>query len=473
MTYYPFAPMTGDHYILTAPSGSVAVFNDPLDPNYVGMLSEVTGLDSAEIRETADDLVQQDGGVHGDFWLGRRPITMTGAIFNVTASERTLRIDRLMRASMALRGDGTLTWKPAVRKENQANNPAFNVGTSGWAGVNGTLSQNTTWGTQGRTANRSARVTGSIAASGGFMGIEQGYVTAAVRKPAYAGQSWTLRFDANIITNASHLTAQITFFDAAGATLSSADVITNQIGTGVKAGLSGTATAPANTVAAGILIYMRNNTAGAITGDFYIDGVVFAPTLVAGTGYFDGDTTGYHWQGPQDSTAADHIQLYTTVRRQQPLRTSGGWAKDFQLALVSEYATLMALGSQSLTGNGTAENRGSYPAAPKFRITGVAGGVTGVHTITVVNGGVTTGVLKVGSAGAYLNLTAGQYLEIDTFTHQAVYYDGATLTSGNRFIDFVGTTTWPTFNTGNNTVTMAATSGTLGTLTTTWRDTWA
>lgn len=101
-------------YTLTSPTGDVAVFNDQTDPNYVGVLTEVTGIDSPDIRESADDLVQADGGIHGDFFFGRRPITMTGIILNpASPADRNSRQDKLSRASLALRGDALLQWTPS------------------------------------------------------------------------------------------------------------------------------------------------------------------------------------------------------------------------------------------------------------------------------------------------------------------------------------------------------------------------
>jgi hypothetical protein len=100
-------------YTLTGPDGTSVCFNDPSDPNYVGMLTEVTGLDSPDVRESADDLVQMDGGIHGDFFYGRRPITLTGIILNPgTPDIRNARINRLSQASDAMRGDALLTWTP-------------------------------------------------------------------------------------------------------------------------------------------------------------------------------------------------------------------------------------------------------------------------------------------------------------------------------------------------------------------------
>ena len=114
MAYYPISTEAGAIYTLTGPDGSVAVFNDPSSPDYVGMLTEVTGLDSAEVRESASDLTEADGGAHGAFYFGRRPIVMTGRVFgHASLAARDLRLDRARRASLALRGDAVLTWKPS------------------------------------------------------------------------------------------------------------------------------------------------------------------------------------------------------------------------------------------------------------------------------------------------------------------------------------------------------------------------
>lgn len=113
MAYLPLASQTGAIYTLTNGAWT-AVFNDPTSPNYVGMLSEVTGLDSAEVRENATDLVEADGGVHGPFYMGRRPIVLTGKVFgHATVAARDVRLDRARNASLALRTDATLAWTAA------------------------------------------------------------------------------------------------------------------------------------------------------------------------------------------------------------------------------------------------------------------------------------------------------------------------------------------------------------------------
>lgn len=62
MAYVPFATEFSTVYTLTSPSGVVAVLNDSASANYAGVIKEITGLDSAEVRESASDLVEADGG---------------------------------------------------------------------------------------------------------------------------------------------------------------------------------------------------------------------------------------------------------------------------------------------------------------------------------------------------------------------------------------------------------------------------
>lgn len=113
MTYAPYSPQLAAKYTLTGPSGRKAVFNDPLDTDYVGMVFDLSGLDSAEIRESADELVEADGGQHGNFYFGRRPITMGIRVFgHATIEERDTRIDKLRAITKeCMRADGVLSWQ--------------------------------------------------------------------------------------------------------------------------------------------------------------------------------------------------------------------------------------------------------------------------------------------------------------------------------------------------------------------------
>lgn len=98
-------------YTLTAPDGSIAVFNDETSPDYVGF-ARWTGLDSPEVRESAYDLVQADGGVHNDFYLGRRPIVGSIEVLGSSTTDRNTKLTRLIAASNAFRGDAELKWTP-------------------------------------------------------------------------------------------------------------------------------------------------------------------------------------------------------------------------------------------------------------------------------------------------------------------------------------------------------------------------
>ena len=112
MTYVPFIPEIGAAYTLLGPDGTTVTFNDSTDPNYGGILSDVTGLDSADVRESGDVLVATDGGWHGNFYYGRRPITITGVLPNIVdAADRATKLDRVRNATNAMRADAILSWQ--------------------------------------------------------------------------------------------------------------------------------------------------------------------------------------------------------------------------------------------------------------------------------------------------------------------------------------------------------------------------
>lgn len=107
----PSGPQFGVKYVLTGPDGTRIAFNDKTDPDYVGALTNISGFDSAEVRENADDLVQMDGGIHGDFFYGRRPITLEGLVygFGATAVRQEI-LAKVQQATNAMRADATLEW---------------------------------------------------------------------------------------------------------------------------------------------------------------------------------------------------------------------------------------------------------------------------------------------------------------------------------------------------------------------------
>jgi hypothetical protein len=89
-------------YTLMGPDGTRVVWNDPDDADF----------DGPETRESSEDRVEGDGGNHGDFWHGRRPITLEGIVWPDPVSERAEREDRIQRATNAMRADATLSWTP-------------------------------------------------------------------------------------------------------------------------------------------------------------------------------------------------------------------------------------------------------------------------------------------------------------------------------------------------------------------------
>jgi hypothetical protein len=114
MTIFSQIPETAARFTIIGPDTTRAVLNDDTDADYVGTFGEegITGLDDAEIRENAWDLVEADGGVHGNFWLGRRPVTLTIDVLADSQQQRSARLERIKRATNALRADGTLVWNP-------------------------------------------------------------------------------------------------------------------------------------------------------------------------------------------------------------------------------------------------------------------------------------------------------------------------------------------------------------------------
>lgn len=111
MAYLPFSPRLNTEYTLVSAYGQ-AVLNRDTSPYFGGVSTEVTGLDSPEVRESAEDKPQAHGGIHGNFYQGRRPFTFTVRVFNASSvAQRDARIDRLRRATKVYGpGDGAGTY---------------------------------------------------------------------------------------------------------------------------------------------------------------------------------------------------------------------------------------------------------------------------------------------------------------------------------------------------------------------------
>jgi hypothetical protein len=107
----PFGIEVGIRYDITGPDGTRVSFNDPADRDFTGYLEAVSGLDGPDVRESSELYVQGDGGIHSDFYFGRRPITLSGT-FDTSqfGTVRNQKITRLLRATNAMREDATLSW---------------------------------------------------------------------------------------------------------------------------------------------------------------------------------------------------------------------------------------------------------------------------------------------------------------------------------------------------------------------------
>lgn len=106
-------------YTITGPSGvdgfgEVAVLNDKTSGNFVGYLEDLSF--AREIRESADPVVEGDGGAHGSFYSGRLPFTMDIRIERAaTYALSNARADKLFAALNAMRSDGKITWTESGR----------------------------------------------------------------------------------------------------------------------------------------------------------------------------------------------------------------------------------------------------------------------------------------------------------------------------------------------------------------------
>lgn len=107
----PGSRWLGTPYISESQRGRRAIFNDPTDVDYVGMVS-FSGLDGPEIREALDDRAASDGAVQGLNFRGRRPVVGTVEIVGTSTADRNTKYQRLKRSIDALRNDGALNFTP-------------------------------------------------------------------------------------------------------------------------------------------------------------------------------------------------------------------------------------------------------------------------------------------------------------------------------------------------------------------------
>jgi hypothetical protein len=118
MAATPLGIEFGAVYIITGPRGDRAVLNDPADPDFVGYLvgdDAITGLERAPVRESAEELPEADGGVHGAFRYGRWPFTLSGLVDTYTdPALSAVRQGKLLAATDAMLADATLAWTPST-----------------------------------------------------------------------------------------------------------------------------------------------------------------------------------------------------------------------------------------------------------------------------------------------------------------------------------------------------------------------
>lgn len=474
MAYYPYAADLGAHYRLVNADGVEAFFNIPGNSENVGMLTELSGLDSPDVRESAQELVEADGGVHGNFYFGRRPFTMNGIVFgHSTGVERTRRLDLARRASLALRGDSTLTFKPANRIENKVTNPKFFGGsTVDWTDSQSAGITSITSAVANMPDNASEkgwRLAGTNAADTTTRAMSILTGTGTALYPVEPGKTYTVSYDVYVVlavagepaANRGWRTGVLWYPDNNGSASNHNNGLTTpSMSTTVstRKRIYDTFTCPEDSSFARLQLgWVTNSSSDAVNG--YITNVRF--TEGTDTAYLDGDSAGMYWGGDQGVTeSGNFIEMMTTCRRQQPWRESGGWNKTFQLGMVSEYAVLFSRQLKTVAGSpASLENRGNYSAYPLVELTGAA--VNPTITASGSNG-------KLWTTG--LTLASGEKIVFDMLSHTAAFTAGARSgQSGNRYIDFNQTVTWPNVP-GASTVTFTASAGTQ---VVTYRDVWA
>lgn len=487
-------PQYGVKYVLTGMQGDGvrATFNDPSDADHVGYLTNISGLDSPDVREAADDLIGDDGGVHGNFYYSRRPIVLEGMIDNRPHGIHSEIVEALLASPM----NGVL-------------NPSAEVDTTNWSSFTtsgtATLSRVTSNSRSGSAAFQVDNSGGTGTPTVEMFGTDQ-----TTNYPVTPGQTiWALGSLLNVSAN-SALALTIRFQNSSGALLSQTTVATQNSPTvSTWYDLAGSMTVPASAAFASIRA-VGTATGGASTflGDsFYLEQTATQPT------YFDGSTGApaglrYGWAGTAHASfsraysqtqvpfAAPRVRnirmtalqrvtnamrkdmqmrwtpeggteqvLY--LRRQQPLRISGGFNKSFQVSLVAADPRIYAAAINEARINPgtplTVRNNGSIRTQPVATIYGPTSGT--MNTIVLQNQ--TTGESMI-FAPAYA-LGVGQYIVLD-FANKTV-----TRENGTNIYDQIqfATSAWWQVEPGDNPISFTAAGTTTGAnVALRWQDAW-
>jgi len=99
-------------YRIVGPDGTTVSFNDDTQSDFCGYLSEITGLDCAEVRENAENNVAASGGMHDNFYLGRLPWSFTGLI-QPSILTNTVQEEIQRAVNKATNLDAQLLWTPS------------------------------------------------------------------------------------------------------------------------------------------------------------------------------------------------------------------------------------------------------------------------------------------------------------------------------------------------------------------------
>lgn len=451
MAYYPFSPQLDSIYTLQ--SGSLkAVFNDPFDADYGGMLTEVSGLDSPDIRESAEDLVEGDGGVHGNFYFGRRPITLNGRVFgHATARERDLVLDRVNNASLAMRSDSILSWVPRNRSANFVRNPRGVGGTTNWtaaatSGSSGAAATGAYNGVQLTSTLNTAGHIGSLYETAAYSYVDPRGATVVPAQPkantsvvvqaaltvtsAPASSNALIRIKARCLDSAGTYLGEIT---AATYTLT-----TTSTGVVPLSGSIPFASLPANTDR---VVWMATVTAVSATGTFVarfdqmgLD--IRTDSLIPV--YVDGASGGYWWGDTNASPSGSYVPQEISLRRQQPLRVTGPWVKEFQLQMVAENPLILSPITRTTRVNigdfKFIENLGNAPYYPLVEVWGPLN-----YWSTILGSGGTVQVINQAYLGTGFT-TATRAGTIDMLKHTFKEDNG---NSFDRHINWSQAVNWP------------------------------